>query len=402
MTVIPMLTCRPYVSDDLVAVRSLLTDADAVVQGDWLHLHHRDLTGVITADAAGATSTILWQDETLLVAGRPVQANQVRMVAQRGDQTSAEGLRQALHHLAGQPGPVCHLLVGRVTRPGWDNAGFVPLRCGLSLHLPAARGLPGPTDTTLRPATASDMTAIIGLAARRNATLTGPTVRSAAAWRTWFPVLRQPVSVLLAQGPEGPSGYLRLRLDAGEPQTAVVEEWVDLDAAALHAFFGYLHYLRGLGYAVDASSLPVDRGLLTVSGPIAGVRAWDERGVAVRPGLPAFFLPALRYGAGPGRLCLGVTDSLGQWPARLELAWRDGALTAWQPTGAEPDVSLSLSTLAALAFGDVQPAAAAELGWLLPAEAEHLQHLDVWAPQPFYRYPGDERPGITGERGRLG
>src|SRR5690606_34309238 len=122
-------------------------------------------------------------------------------------------------------------------------------------------------------------------------------------WAAWFPEANDPVVVLLSEGPDGPDGYLRLRYPADGPMIATVDEWVDRSPAALNGFLGYLGFLRGRGYTVRCAPLPGDRPVLEHFGRQRLVRMQPVRAMALRPGLPEFFLPALRYGPGSGRLC---------------------------------------------------------------------------------------------------
>lgn len=240
--------------------------------------------------------------------------------------------------------------------------GFVPFTNGCRLAFPPGRPRMSRADG-LRPLGDDDEAALQALYERYCRRLTGP-----RPWdrNLWSDVFRQPDVAWFVHESQGVvTGAIGVAFSRqATPPTARALAVIDDDVDALTALMAYAGHVQDLGFDLRFDALPVDRPVLALGDVVSKQRASLDRAMAVRPGLPAAWWPALRVASDDGDLVLGITDPLGLWPPVVHLRWRDHEIVAWDTADAVPSVTMTLAGLAALVIGELNAEQLAYAGWL--------------------------------------
>src|SRR5579872_6323897 len=251
------------------------------------------------------------------------------------------------------------------------------------------RAIPWRVDGPLRTASGDDRAILGALWDAACADGTGGLVRSPAVWearllderRTW----------LVAEGPDGPEGYLAWTIRprrSGKGATLVVRELVARSDRARRSLWGAIGAQRDQVSVVRASVAgddPILAAVLDGAPPRAGEDSLEHvvgevvAGPMVRITDAAAALAA-RGWPRPGDLVLSVEGE------KLLLCASGGRATA-TPTQREADVSVDRTTLAAMAFGGLSASSAAALGRLDARSARSLAASDALFACPPYFSP---------------
>jgi hypothetical protein len=310
--------------------------------------------GQAIMDGEALRAAVLWRDERAWLGGQNVPVRSLQRLIVHPDD-ARRNVSEALV-AATVADPQAALLFWRPDLPALGMAsGFTPFNNGLQLDFRSGvTYLARCAAAGIRPYRDGDRHALMALAAGRNATLNGPTVRDFAAWDTWLATAADPatdVRVLVHEEDGRLDGYLRMRVRQDQrPGQILIDEWLDDGPHVLAAWWGYVAHLTSRGHAVTVATLPMDRPFRTAFDRVMPDVAPDRR-MMVRAGRPAAFLPMLNYPQGAGQICLAIADPLGQWPPVIALRWDAARLSDWAPATQAPDAKLTLESWTAITLG---------------------------------------------------